>query len=607
MRVNKRGQVTIFIFLAILLVSVVVAYFVLRDDVDHSIDEEFEEVYGYYLSCIEDATERGVDLLGARGGYIEAPDFEAGSLFAPSGSQLGFMGQAVPYWLYVSGNGVFREQVPTSSQMASQLGDFVAGEILKCDFSDYESMGYDVYMGDVDAVYVEIGLEDVDVIVNQNVNLYKDESSVYIETSEAEVSSRLGKFYEQAVETFEVEKESMFLENYALDVMRVYAPVDGVDLSCVPKVVDKAEVRENLSEALVANVGMIKLNGDYYDLSEDDFGYFVVDDLNAEGAVRFVYDDNWPTKIEVYGDEVVVPIGLQEGLSYLGFCYLPYHYVYDVYFPVMVQFYDDDELFQFPTVVVISKNQAREALDVSGYSSVESEVCRYRNQEVEVNVYDMDLNSVEARISFECLQESCDIGKTNEDGELVYYFPQCLNGYVVARADGYADAKDLISTNSESVSNIVMKRKYNLSFDLDVDSALISFDGEDYSTSVMYPQSNSIELVEDYYNVTVYAYESSSLRFKEVTRTECVEVADGALGLFGVTDEECYDVTIPAMDIENAIIGGGKSVDYVLDSELRDAVELNLEFPIFNAPGSLEELQYNYGLLDVSDVYLSFS
>lgn len=286
----------------------------------------------------------------------------------------------------------------------------------------------------------------------------------------------------------------------------------------------------------------------------------------------------------------------------------------------MVQFYDGDELFQFPVVVIVSRNQAREAVSGTGYS-LESPVCEYKNQEVEVATYDMNLNPVESRISFECLRQSCNIGETQiasqseesgirnqESGAvLVDYFPQCLNGYVVAEAEGYVDAKYLISTNVESVANIVMKKKYNLSLDLgDVDSALVSFDGEDYSAAVMYPYSKSIELAEDYYNVSVYVYENSTLKFVESTRQECVEVPSGALGLLGITSEECYDITIPAFEIDNAIVGGGKSVDYVLDSELKNSNKLNLEFVKFSTPSSLEDLQYNYELVEVSDVYLSF-
>jgi len=44
--------------------------------------------------------------------------------------------------------------------------------------------------------------------------------------------------------------------------------------------------------------------------------------------------------------------------------------------------------------------------------SIESKVCEFKNQEVEVLSYDSDFNPVEAHIGFKCLNSVCDIGDT---------------------------------------------------------------------------------------------------------------------------------------------------------------------------------------------------
>lgn len=610
-KMNKRAQVTIFILVAIVIVAAVIGYFSLRPSFVESIPEDLRPVYDYYLSCVEEAVERGAGILGSRGGYIEVPDFEAGSIFMPQSSQLSFMGQAVPYWMYVSGNNILREQIPSKAEMERQLGDYVAEEILKCDFSDFEARGYDIYF---DEATVEVSINDlsIDVSVKEDLFIYYRNTSVKVVNHEVDVSSKLGKFYGMALEVYNFEKSDTFLEDYALDVMRLYAPVDGVDLTCETKIFREEEIREDIVEGLVSNVAFLKLKGDYYDLGKGDKGYFVVDELESDENVNFMYSSDWPTRIEIYGDKVVAPVGIQKGLGILGFCYVPYHLVYDINFPVLVQFYDGQELFQFPVVVVISKNQARQALSANGFSSIESEICQYKNQEVSVYTYDLNLNSVEARIQFKCLDEVCDIGETSMiggDAILEDFFPQCLNGFIFASADGYADSSYQISTNDESIANIVMKKKYEIDLDLGsgVDSALINFDGEDYSTTVMYPDSDSVELVEDSYNVSVYVYENSSLRFAEINKRECVEVADsGLMGLVGGTHEECYDIKIPAFDIINAVVGGGTSVEYIFESELFEASELNINVPLFESPTSLEELQMNYELADSEKVYLEF-
>jgi len=143
---KKSGQVTIFIIVAIVIVGGIVAYFALGDGFGESIPEDMRPVYDYYISCLEATTGEGISLLGEQGGYIEVPDFEAGSPYIPFSSQLSFFGQAVPYWMYVSGNNVLKEQIPTRNEMERQLESYVSDRLTTCDFSDFEAMGYDVYI-----------------------------------------------------------------------------------------------------------------------------------------------------------------------------------------------------------------------------------------------------------------------------------------------------------------------------------------------------------------------------------------------------------------------------------------------------------------------------
>jgi len=57
------------------------------------------------------------------------------------------------------------------------------------------------------------------------------------------------------------------------------------------------------------------------------------------------------------------PVGNQPGLGVLCFCYVPYHFVYNIGYPVLIQVYSGEEIFQFPVAVVVKGNKPREALD----------------------------------------------------------------------------------------------------------------------------------------------------------------------------------------------------------------------------------------------------
>lgn len=139
---NNRGQVTIFIIIAIVLVVAAGAYFFLKDRI---VQEEFpanmQPIYTKFLSCLEDEVYTGVDVLESQAGYIEVPEFEPGSRYMPFGSQLNFLGNPVPYWYYVSGNNVQKEQVPSVRDMEKQFAGFIEEKARGCGFDEFSEQG----------------------------------------------------------------------------------------------------------------------------------------------------------------------------------------------------------------------------------------------------------------------------------------------------------------------------------------------------------------------------------------------------------------------------------------------------------------------------------
>lgn len=610
---NNKAQITIFVIIAIVLVGGILAYFTLRDNLGgRRVPVELEPVYEYYLECLEETTRDGIRLLGEQGGYIETPEFEPGSSFMPFSNQLDFFGQGVPYWLYISGNNLLKEQVPSKSFMESELSIYVGEHSTNCNFDEYVAAGFDIYVEEGSAKAVVNDL-DVVVSVDSSITIFKGNISVNVRGHEYNVNSKLGKFFGLAIEVYNYEKGEKFLEKYTIDVMRLYAPVDGIEISCAPKIFIEENIKQDIMDGISVNIPTLKIGKDYYDLSSEGRKYFVSgEDLDIDENVNFMFSSEWPSKIEIYGDLVNKPIGLQEGMSILGFCYVPYHLVYDIMFPVMIQFYDSEELFQFPIAVVIDKSQAREALPSSSGISLSSEICSFADKEVLVSTFDTNLEAVPAQISFKCLDDVCNIGETvtqtSGEASLIGEFPGCVNGFIVARAQGYADSKYQISTNSEIVANIIMDKKYSINLDLGrVDKALVTFDSVDYTTTILYPDFLSIELIEGLYNISVTVYDNSSLKFPATSEEKCVDVpASGALGYLGKKEEKCFDISLPETDITFAIVGGGKAIEYITAEELEDSVELNINVPLFGVPTNLDELQKNQIAAEDERIILEF-
>ncbi len=620
MMMNKKAQVTIFIIIAILLVAVVTGYFIFREDMSKTtLPVSIQPVYETFLSCLEEDVFNGISILESQAGYISLPDFEPGSSYMPFSSELNFVGSSVPYWYYVSGNNIQKEQVPSLRFMEKELEAFVAGRINQCKFDSYYEEGFEISVGDASA---NVNIKDniVEINLNMDLEVVKGEDSAVLNNHNVVVNSKLGKLYNSARKVYDAEQDTLFLENYAVDILRTYAPVDGVELTCSPLVWNADEVFDELQEAIEENTLALKSKEGEYTLKDKKDKYFITD-VEVEETVRYLTSKDWPHSFEVNpSDESMMiskPVGNQPGMGILGFCYVPYHFVYNVKYPVLVQVYSEgsDEIFQFPLAVVLQGNTPREPLASvdTGETVGLPELCSNKNIMLEVNTYDTQLNSIDADVSYECFGTTCMIGQT-EQGNIKTMFPQCVNGFVRARAEGYADAKYLYSTTVEEGSiDVIMDKMYELEINLKKDHvdydryAIITFSSDKNSQTVIYPSQKTVELIEGDYEIQVQTYRNSSLRFQESVTEECVDAPSSGLGgLVGATEEKCFEIVIPEQIISNALSGGGTQQYYILESELSGASSIVINGRGLPTPDSLETLQDNYLLFEEKDLDVYF-
>jgi hypothetical protein len=604
---NKKGQVTLFIILGIIIVVVVLSIFFFRGKVSSpKISPNIEPIQANFLNCIERGTLAGISILESKGGYIENPLFVPGSTYMPFSSELDFLGVQIPYWYYISGNNLEYEQIPSLQDMEKQLENYLEQKLINCNFEEYKNQGYSIENENLE-VDVSIDDESVFVEVNSDLNVGFENEIYLMEDFSVEVDSFLGTLYEDAKKIYELEMENYFLENYSLDVLYLYAPVTGVELGCSPLFWNVDEFYGNLSEAIVGNIGALKNKG-----REDD--YFALN-LPIDSEINLITSSSWPTTFEVTNSDnnilVAKPIGNQEGLGILGFCYVPYHFVYNWRFPVLIQVSRFDEVFQFPLPIIIDRNMPKEGKKGNSYAEEVSNICEYKNNEMVISVYDSELNPIDANVSYQCFGVNCYIGKTNE-GKLKEFFPQCVNGVVKVSSDGFKDSYVKTDINQTEVV-FILDREYEL--DLEIISqegfysgnAIINFIGEDSTFSLAYPEQKKVTLSEGKYEIEVYLYSESSLIFEETTTEYCVDVpSSGIKGYFGFEEKECVESIIPEQEIENILIGGGKIEYYFLEKNLKNSQAIVLNAKKFNLPDSIEELSLNYELVEKQSLEVSF-
>lgn len=604
---NKKGQLTIFIIIAILVIALGVGFFVFKDSLlKKEIPSNIEPVYNNLVTCLEQDLETGISVLESQGGYIEIPDFESGSQHLPFSSQLNFLGNPIPYWYYVSGNNIEREQVPSKNEMEEQLADFVEFRIYTCSFENYYEQGFEIDIGEPEA---KVNIKNDEVVLNLDMDfdVSREEESFSSKSQKVIVNSELGTLYEDAVDVYENEQSDLFLENYTIDILNLYAPVEGVEFSCSSKVWDIYDVFSDVQEAVKENLGVVGVKGDSKD-------YFVVEGLSSKISedvyVDFLYFPDWPVTFEANPSDgpllIAEPVGNQLGLGALGFCYVAYHFVYDLKYPVLISLHSETtgESFQFPVAVIVENNNPRKSLLGETTNLESSEICENANTEFEIVTLDSSSNRVDSEISFECVSQTCNIGNA-ENGVLIEFFPQCVNGFVIAEAEGFEDAEVQVSTVNSGSLTIFMDRLYEMELVLELEDsycggeALITFENSDgKTTSVLYPSQNTVELSAGTYDISVSVYEDVSLELDSGIQEYCTEVPRNIIGVFGFTKEECYEIEIPEQLVSQALSAGGVGSHTFSEGDLKYNSEILINSQEFPEPDSLVQIQENYILLE---------
>jgi hypothetical protein len=437
------------------------------------------------------------------------------------------------------------------------------------------------------------------------------EDNFLIKDYSFKTKTELGKLYDSALKIYNQEQQELFLEEYAIDNLRLYAPVDGFEISCSPKTWDIYEINDNLKTTIQENTLALTNIVPSNPLNK----YFFLD-LDIEENVKLFNFFDWPNYLDVNPSKdsllVANPIGNQQGFNALGFCYVPYHFVYNLKYPVLIQVSKGEEVFQFPVIVSIKGNKPRVALNSSAISLSESKICEYRNTYMSVRTLDRDLNVLNSSVSFSCLGEECLIGQTN--GEVLRdYFPQCVNGNLIINSPGYAQKIHTLNSVNEGQIEVILDKNYPINLEvnfgniLSKEKAIIYITSQGEAETLIYPENNKINISEGTYNLTVYVYANGSLEFPESTIQQCSDVpANGIAGLFGAVEKNCVEVKTPSQTISSLLIGGGKLNDYFISEEsLENSQNLVISVEQLTKPTTIKDIQKNYMLVEASDLSIN--
>jgi len=178
---DKKGQLTIFIIIAVLIMGAMVIFFSFRTELIQDIPTaSVEGVSLFVQECIEQEGKKIIYDIGDKGGYFFPPEFSTES--------------GVPY--YYSGN---ENYMPSKEEVENEISFYLNEILFFCtrNFVDFKDLEIEQK-----EIKTETIIEDEKVILNVNypITITKGESISTIENFKAEISVRFGIVYDSVAE-----------------------------------------------------------------------------------------------------------------------------------------------------------------------------------------------------------------------------------------------------------------------------------------------------------------------------------------------------------------------------------------------------------------------
>ena len=474
---SKKGQVTIFIILGILLLLSLTLVIFLRKELitfkpGEIIPTEKGKVENFLTSCLEKVGGEALQLVGVQGGYITIPsdvvnDYNARLQVSPA--------HMVPYWAY--GQNV---RIPSLLEIKEQMDDYIEKNMRACLFS------HEAFQEAYDLIEKSDLISNTEIVEGKVIFNLRWEMEIRSKSGEvitelinhiAESPVRLKEVYEVSRSIVEKELGTLKLEDITQDLIALEhpeVPVAGMELSCAKKKWDPNMVRSTLLELIRINIRELKVQGTDYLNFPEELTYYQnhyvwnlgSDFKHPSVSVLFNFDQNYPYIFAVTplnGNRMESSqLGGTDVLSFL--CIQTWKFTYDIIYPVLVKVKDETTGYIFNTAFTVhlvrNLPSREEAVPRASYFTGtvnDEEYCGIMNIPMTVFTYELVENERTgvynreplegAQTSFTCLKYKCEMLESEYDfagrGHAAGYatnFPYCVGGILRGEKEGYKES-----------------------------------------------------------------------------------------------------------------------------------------------------------------------
>ncbi len=172
-RVNHKGQVTIFIIIAVLVIGMGITFFVFKDNLNlGKTSLEIEPIYTSILSCLESTSEEGINYVSLHGGYYKIPEEIS----------ISYITEEVPYYYLNS-----KKYIPSIQRVERELENYVYENLKLClNFSSFEEQGFEIKEGDL-LVSSDIKADKINIKANYPLAITKGEDTFRLREFKIEI------------------------------------------------------------------------------------------------------------------------------------------------------------------------------------------------------------------------------------------------------------------------------------------------------------------------------------------------------------------------------------------------------------------------------------
>lgn len=493
----RRGQITIFIIIGIILLLVialgVIAWKYIaanrpgQQTPINPTSDEVEPLRTFVRQCLDNSARAVFERIGTHGGYYEPTEYGyVGIPARPTRSDAlePFPGQTLPYWYHLKTPITCTEcrfesekpslhgaRLPSIEEQAAQAIE----ERLPLCLGDFGSLQqrFEIDAQQIEGVSVLITPSTVVTSLQYPMKVTTGNGAVVDLTNFTTVSDiPIGRAYDYAEQIVQAARATNFFEGLTVETIvlegaakpDVVPPMFGsLDLTFSPGPFWTLEAARNaLQRPLASNIGMVQVVGardmeafttgdQAMDLQYRNY-YFAMYDSVVEADVDFTYLPSWPMELSIKpGGQLIKPetiAGLLPILPSLKRLSFQYSAVYPLLVQLRLPTDTGEYLFQFPIEVVIRNNEPYGGVPEA--EVVDLAYCdeRFRNGTIiHLSVLDDNDQPVDALVRYECAGVMCELQPAN-GGVLSEALPRCVGGTLVVSAEGHRAASTPLDSTS---------------------------------------------------------------------------------------------------------------------------------------------------------------